>query len=521
MNKEVNTAILKLRKRAEKYSKEQLVSTFVDVGPLFTLLTNPDHQILYGRRGTGKTHVLSYLSSQKKEEGHCSINIDLRTIGSTGGLYSDGSIDIAERATRLLVDTLSAIHDQILDFVIYNDSKIDLSEIGPILDNLGTAITEVQILGPVDKEEILEDKKENSNETSINLSPDKFSLGLKNKDSISNRVQQRRSITGLEKHRFHFPAIQHEFAKIIEIISPLEVWIVLDEWAEIPLELQPFLGDLFRRSLFPTFGITVKIGAIEHRSNFRISKSTSEYIGIEVGADMTSLNLDEYMVFDNNEYLALDFFKNLVFRHINPLLVENKQIKYPDDFVNLAFTQTSVFEEFVRASEGVPRDAINILVHASMKAGTQKLSMNHIRDASRVWYNRDKEKSVSANPIAIQLLRWIIDEVIGNRNARAFLLRTDIESSLIDYLYDARVIHIIKQSISGKDNPGIRYNVYSIDFGCYVDLINTSRAPKGLFEVETDDGVKFVSVPQNDYRAIRRAILDLNEFTESIESNNV
>lgn len=82
---------------------------------------------------------------------------------------------------------------------------------------------------------------------------------------------------------------------------------------------------------------------------------------------------------------------------------------------------------------------------------------------------------------AIKLLRWIIDEVIGKRNARAFLLRTDIENNLIDYLYDARVIHVIKQSVSSQDTPGIRYNVYSIDYGCYVDLINTSRAPQGLF----------------------------------------
>ena len=119
----------------------------------------------------------------------------------------------------------------------------------------------------------------------------------------------------------------------------------------------------------------------------------------------------------------------------------------------------------------------------------------------------------------MNLLRWIIDEVIGNRNARAFLLRTDFESPLIEYLYDARVIHIIKQSIAGKDDPGVRYNVYSVDYGCYVDLINTSKAPKGLFEIETESGLEFVNVPQNDYRAIRRAVLDLDEFEKSTLPN--
>lgn len=54
MSSSINNAILQLRKRAEKYPEDQLIKTFVDVGSLFTLLTNPDHQILYGRRGTGK-----------------------------------------------------------------------------------------------------------------------------------------------------------------------------------------------------------------------------------------------------------------------------------------------------------------------------------------------------------------------------------------------------------------------------------------------------------------------------------
>lgn len=92
-------------------------------------------------------------------------------------------------------------------------------------------------------------------------------------------------------------------------------------------------------------------------------------------------------------------------------------------------------------------------------------------------------------------------------------------------MYDARVIHLIKESISGKDVPGLRYNVYSIDYGAYVDLINTTRAPKGLFETENEDGEsEFVNVPTNDYRAIRRAILDLDAFyvqqTDSDEQPN-
>lgn len=188
MSSSINNAILQLRKRAEKYPEDQLIKTFVDVGSLFTLLTNPDHQILYGRRGTGKTHILSFLNSQKKKEGNCCINIDLRTIGSTGGLYSDSTISIAERATRLLVDSLSVIHNQILDFAIDDKNTIDLSKLGPVLDELSDAITEVQILGPIEKERTYEDSVSSESDISMGMGLDNMFFGIGNKDSCVKKA---------------------------------------------------------------------------------------------------------------------------------------------------------------------------------------------------------------------------------------------------------------------------------------------------------------------------------------------
>lgn len=39
---------MNLATRAERYDASTLENTFVDVGPLFTLLSSTDHQILYG-----------------------------------------------------------------------------------------------------------------------------------------------------------------------------------------------------------------------------------------------------------------------------------------------------------------------------------------------------------------------------------------------------------------------------------------------------------------------------------------
>jgi hypothetical protein len=97
------------------------------------------------------------------------------------------------------------------------------------------------------------------------------------------------------------------------------------------------------------------------------------------------------------------------------------------------------------------------------------------------------------------------------------LLDSRVKDELIDFLFDSRVLHIIKRDISSKDREdnGKKFNAWAIDYGCYVDLLNTASAPRGLFEAEEEEALsttKYVDVPQTDYRSIRRAILDINAF---------
>lgn len=76
-------------------------------------------------------------------------------------------------------------------------------------------------------------------------------------------------------------------------------------------------------------------------------------------------------------------------------------------------------------------------------------------------------------------------------------------------------MHVIKRSISGQEEPGVRYDAYKLDYGCYVDLLATTKAPiHQLFDTEEDPDElgASIKVPTDDYRAIRRAILDLADF---------
>lgn len=518
----LNNAVLKVAKRAETHDPQHIIDSFVDIGPVFTLLSNPDSQIIFGRRGTGKTHILGYLRSRLEKQGLIIAQLDMRTVGSTGGIYSDPAIPLAERATRLLVDTLIAVHDRILDRVLLDTEALDLSHIGPLLDEFVRSALELTVDGQVEEESTSSSSSSDSSSLNVKLGFSKVptgSVGLEDKTLMQSGSVSRIKISGQQRLRVQFGRLNRDFERLVAALPSSKLWVILDEWSEIPLDLQPYLGDMLRRCVMSAKGVTVKIAAIEQRSNFRIADASVGHIGLEIGADAAaSISLDEFLVFDSSPEQARQFFSELLFKHVSALLKSEGQAAPPSSaaMATELFTQITALEEFARASEGVPRDAINIIGLAAQKAPNHQIAVPDVRGAARTWYTRAKQQAIATKPDAQRLLNWIIDEVIKHRQARAFLLEVGVKDELVDFLYDARVLHVIRQGVSSQDNAGRRFNVYALDYGCYVDLINTSRAPKGLFSAEVDEagqeGDVFVSVPQTDFRSIRRAILDLNEF---------
>jgi hypothetical protein len=520
--KPINRVLLGLSKRAERATSAQLVSSFVDAGSLLASIGNNDHQIIFGRRGTGKTHVLAKLSADAKALRHLPISIDLRTLGSTGGIYTDPSIPLPERSTRLLIDLLWALHDGILEHAI-DDKTFDLHALQPPLDALRAAISQVKVIGQVVQTDSSNqaDSSGDSFELQLNGNPvSPVSAGYSSQSNRSSSRAESTTTTGDVRHRVNFGNVANCLKRVSESVEGRRIWLLLDEWSEVPLDLQPYLADLLRRSIFPVQGVVAKISAIEQRTNFRIEDGYGGYIGIEIGADAAaSLTLDDFMVFDNNSQAATNFFRSLLWKHATAMADDpDIQSLTESAFAAQVFTQINALQELVRAAEGVPRDAINIISLAAQSAVNRSIAVADIRSSAQQWYQQSKESAVGSRARALKLLQWIRENVIGARRARAFLLPSDVRNDLIDYLYDSRVLHVIKKGVSSNDTPGVRYNVYAIDYGCYVDLTTTSNAPLGLFQIDgdQDDAPRYVEVPATDYRSIRRAILNLEDFYEHV-----
>jgi hypothetical protein len=516
---DANRCFMRFSDRAERVDSQEIAETFVSVGPLLDTLESTNNQIIYGRRGTGKTHALRYFLGRRNIQGDLAVYIDCQNIGSNQSIYDDRSLPLAERATRLLIDVCAALHAGLLDIFTDPVSKWDVSAVAPLLDAFVQAISEVRVIGTIETENSVQTALSSKNSSGVELSVAKApsaKLSSNDEASHSEAINRRTAEKGTESAWIDFNYLNQRVRALSDFIKPKRIWILIDEWSTVPSDLQPYLADLLRRTFFTSQNITVKIAAIEHRSVVKIDRADSSYIGFELGADiLPAINLDDYLVFDNNEIRAVQFFKRLIENHAaNVSKSLGIDLGVTDAIIGTAFTQQNVFTEFVRASEGVPRDAMHVLALAAQKANDVPISMPTLRSAALVFFQQDKYSAIQSNPANREMLDWIRDEVIGKRRTRAFLLPVNIKDETIDRLFDRRALHIKSRSMSSAHRAGERFIVYKLDYGCYADLVNTNKSTTGMLLADLDAVDADFDVPDDDARSYRRAVLDISSFYE-------
>ena len=316
------------------------------------------------------------------------------------------------------------------------------------------------------------------------------------------------------------PALYEVFRRLLDEVELDQLVILIDEWASIPLDLQPYMAEFLNRVFFANPRITVKIAALEFRSSFvKYSSNGIKEIGLELGGDIeTAIDLDDFYVYDRNPAGTEQVFGELLLRHFFANLDSNDYpnavsvLKSVSDF-RLEFFTKAAFEALVRSAEGVARDLLQVASRSYVNAvrlGSTHITVNAVTRAAQEWYEADKQQNLSDQQQA--LLQALISEVIGNRRARSFMIRREHSDSspLLRSLIDQRVVHTTKKGYADKDNPGSRYNIYTIDYGCYVDLRNTQREPQGMIDgFEPKINVDEIIVPFDDNRSIRRVIVPL------------
>jgi hypothetical protein len=471
---------------------------------------------VYGRRGTGKTHILGVLAADFANKADATVcSIDARTLGSSSQ-FSDLTIPMSRRCLSIFRDILAVVHDELLATIVNRPTERALAALDE-LDELARAVTEPVSESRV-KEATFKDTTTAENAVQINAtlgqkeSSASGMLGTKRGETVET---ERKEVFSHED-KVIFPAINRILAGICEK-ADTNLFLLIDEWSSLPTDLQPYLAEFIKRGFLPNPAIVVKIAALEYKSAFGIQVGPKHAVlGFEVGADIaTGLDLDDYYVFDRNPEQVTMAFAEMLFKHLQSELPDDYlkdvyQIEAADQLVKALFTNsTTSFQELVRASEGVARDLINTFVQAffaTQRKGTEKIEKKTITEAAHQWFEQEKAKNLDEE-LSLALQR-ICRNVIGERKVRSFLVTRELErDDLIQRLFDARVLHLVRRGYADKDNPGVRYNIFTLDYGTYVDLLGTSRAPQEISDNQSDGSPEEFLVPFDDKRRIRRVIL--------------
>jgi len=123
-------------------------------------------------------------------------------------------------------------------------------------------------------------------------------------------------------------------------------------------------------------------------------------------------------------------------------------------FDSRLFIESATFQELERAAEGVVRDLINIFTLAFFNArrcGRSNIDRRAVTDAVRQWFEQDKAQHLDHG--MRKVLRCIVDEVIGKRRARSFLLPRNLERhNMVQKLFVIRVLHHMLRGYADEDN---------------------------------------------------------------------
>jgi Cdc6-like AAA superfamily ATPase len=213
----INRQLIQLPSRAERQPSDSLARTFVDVGLLFARLSTEDHQVIYGRRGTGKTHALHALVNYAYRRGHAAVFIDTVHLGSAGVIYNDPTQTLSERGTALLVDVLQAIHEGIFRYALGKIPEGLPQELLESLDAFADSIIQTRVVGSFERESATKAKSgiEDTLGGSISLSPTDLGLkiGARYTKQEAQETEIREREAGSSRPSIHFGAVTTGAAK--------------------------------------------------------------------------------------------------------------------------------------------------------------------------------------------------------------------------------------------------------------------------------------------------------------------
>ncbi len=467
-------------------------------------LRTKDHQVIWGRRGTGKTTLqkafvydVNYL---QQNPATIALYVVMANI-----IPTDEEIDsLTGDGSSLAVYVFSKLIDQICKelesiFNIRSMAMEDSSEVKFIkaYDELQDYLTIYQtyIQGgelSIDNLKSNEIKKEIGYEIGTGVKIAKIldaCVNIFRKHSNTSNLKQSVALSGKLRFRLETQIISAYIKKMLEALGISFMYICLDEYSEIDkvskYTIQSKVAQLIKQVFFKNAMFSVKIATIWNRSKLH-SRGGNRVEGIEYKQDIFPGPDLDIMFMENNNDIIRYFKEILINTYLMGEEVKGKEKDGLSDYFETDIFGKNGLRHLVCGSQGVSR-AFVILVkeylYHFLKDKSGPVKQGIVYELIRHQYLEDVR-----NKIPYYSLYQAIDEFTSEKLCRYFLItRKDYHrcKSLIHYLAARGLFMQLPGQLTDRRIRD-KYKLFVIHYGNYLDALESANYKSGRKKLEED-----------------------------------
>lgn len=451
---------------------DQTTIEYLDPKGHIERLNSKQNQVIFGRRGSGKSLLLKSLKENKPGIICLSINLeDFKDIS-----FPNSIIQVLKSLINQLNKEVKGTFSFFSDFKKWNRSRLIRNRYNKLLKSLQERLNQ-----PDTYDEAITQRK--GSKLGGDLKSGYGSTTGSLNTELTEEVETSKSfkIDKLNILKNELPELK-ELLNETCVLLDKDIFLILDDFYFIRKSDQPYFIDFFHR-LCKNTGLYLKIATIKQRTSLYIQGET--YVGMEIGHDAQSLNLDYSL---ENFGAMVKFMKELL-AHINSKV--NVDIDY-----NKILTDNA-FKFLCLASGGVPRDFFSLFISLGNKMidNEKSISKPNVIDCSidnlPNKMEAFKTDTAEEKEILEHYLQYIRDEIIIEKKYNSFLVSNSEAQKFpqinqaIKELVDLRLIHIINSNTSSAPSDGLRYSAYMVDIGLFPNA--NPRDFKQIMPDEKDD----------------------------------
>ena len=460
---------------------------YVDVSGNLDRISAAQHQIVFGRRGSGKSCLLVHFHRTiAPEKDILTVYIDSDELKRLG--YPDALIRLLLRITE---DVATATRGRIARF--FHRKRSPLWSQAEKLRALLDLAEESEVTHQVQQDETA------GAEGGVNAPGVRTGLNASSRrtEGMTSSFKARK-LEALERALPDFKRVLQEQFQRSRFKTGA---VIVDDFYLFDRDIQPDVIDYLHRLLRGT-DLYLKLGTVRHRTS--LQRSNGQTIGVDLNEDVEELSLDRTFehVDSTREFLEL---------------MLDSMARKADLETASAFISPEGRLALALASGGVPRDYLNTLVEAvpvARSLGQQRVTPRTVyKGAGRLSYRTklaNLRDDVGADAKAIELVfadlaRFCLKE---ERKTGFLVSQEEVqthpdEHEIIQQLMDFKLVHIIEPDTSAASGRTGRFEAYTLDFSLFMEP--RLRGIKHIEFWKTDEQRRREGVREAPHYSLERA----------------